>query len=345
MSKQLVLVTGVTGFIAGQIFQQLLAAGYRVRGTARGSKFQRLNSLNIPDAEFVEVANLADGDLTEALKGVDVVMHTAAPLPGQQSAEDLLKSAVDGTLNIVKQANKAGIKKIVVTETFGNTLHPSLAPGFAGINITDSEWGATSKEDFLKNADNAFYAYFAAKNLAERALWEYAVQNPHLDIATILPGFVFGPWSDLLPKPTSTKEFGTNYFPYIVFNGGIPPVAPPFVVDVRDVALAHVRALGLDPVASGTAPSEKRFLVNGGNLTWREAAEHISKVRPEKAKPAPLDSFPELPGVVSTLDTTRAKEVLKITEFIDPKQTIVDVADDIFALLEQLEKEGVDSTA
>ena len=47
-------------------------------------------------------------------------MHVAAPLPGKADAEGSIKTAVEGTLNVVRQAEKAGITKIVVTSTFGN---------------------------------------------------------------------------------------------------------------------------------------------------------------------------------------------------------------------------------
>jgi nucleoside-diphosphate-sugar epimerase len=47
-------------------------------------------------------------------------MHVAAPLPGKADAAGSIKTAVEGTLNVVRQAEKAGITKIVVTSTFGN---------------------------------------------------------------------------------------------------------------------------------------------------------------------------------------------------------------------------------
>ncbi|PPQ75147.1 hypothetical protein CVT24_010104 [Panaeolus cyanescens] len=340
---QLVLVTGITGFIAGHIFDQLLEAGYRVRGTARASKLPRLTALNIPNAEFVHVEDLAKDDMTGILQDVDVVIHTAAPLPGHQSPEDTLKTAHDGTLNIVKQAHQAGITKIIVTETFGNAMDPSLVPGFAGITIKDSDWGTVTKEDFLKNVANPFYTYFAAKNLAEQALWAY-VDNVNksegggggLDVTTLLPGFVFGPYSKLLPKPTSAKELGTNLYPYMVMTGRVPPgPAPPFVVDVRDVARAHVRAISLPPASSST--TRKRFLLNGGNYTWLQTAQDLATrtdlLHSRKVQIADFDEFPKMPGVVSVLDTQGAREVLGM-EFVEPRRTMRDVVDELVGLVE-----------
>jgi len=68
------------------------------------------------------------------------------------------QTAIEGTLNVVRQAEKAGITKIVVTGTFGNTIDrksfhdrisnereltrlvykASMGPAFAGITVGDS---------------------------------------------------------------------------------------------------------------------------------------------------------------------------------------------------------------
>lgn len=326
MSGKLVLVTGVTGFIAGHVAEQLLQLGYRVRGTARNQRFAALGSVSHPSLEFVEVNDLAKDDLTNALHGVEIVIHVAAPLPGKASVDETIETAIEGTLNVVRYAEKAGVKKIVVTGTFGNTLDPSMAPAFGGISFGDFDWGKTSKEEIYAKND-PFYTYFAAKLLAEKALWEFAKTKPHLDITSILPGFVFGPWAKLFPLPSSQKDFGTNSFPFMILNGMYPPTTPPWVVDVRDVAKAHVLALGLPPMDVGT----KRFLVNAGNFTWAEGVEHLAKSHPGLIK-GPLKGTAGLPGPASKLDTSRAKTVLGLKEFIDPKKMVDDVVDDLIEL-------------
>jgi len=333
MAGKLILVTGVTGFVAAHVAEQALEKGYRVRGTARGAKLARLQSLKIPNLEFVEVNDLASGDLSEALKGVDIVMHVAAPLPGAASIESTVSTAVDGPLHLVKQAEKAGIEQIIITSTFGNTMDPSLVPGFSGKSINDSEWGTTSKELIFEKAEDIYYTYFAAKNLGERAIWDYAREHPKVDITTILPGFIFGPWSKILPPPASAKELGTNTFPYLIVTGNYPPQGPPFIVDVRDVAKAHILAIDL-PRSKNIG--SKRYLINSGNLTWKEAAEHLQKVRPQ-GKYASLDGYKDLPGPAATLDTTRAQKELGFKSFIDPKKTMEDAADHIFELSKKWE--------
>jgi nucleoside-diphosphate-sugar epimerase len=113
----------------------------------------------------------------------------------------------------------------------------------------------------------------------------------------------------------------------MILNGMYPPITPPWVVDVRDVAKAHILALGLPHMEVGT----KRFLVNSGNFTWEEGVEHLKKSHPGLIE-GPLKGAKDLPGPASHLDTSRAKKILGLTEFIDPKKMVDDVVDDLIEL-------------
>ncbi|KAF8642480.1 hypothetical protein AX16_009481 [Volvariella volvacea WC 439] len=324
MSEKLVLVTGVTGFIAGHVVLQLLEQGYKVRGTARGSKVNGLTeTIKLPRLEFVRIDDVATGDFTEALKSVDAVVHVASPLPGHASVDDTLNTAIDGTLNVVKQAAAAGISKVVVTSSFGSVLDPSLRPGFAGLQFTDSQWGEVTRAQVLEKGEDPYYVYFASKILAERALWDYVKEHPELDIATILPGFVYGPFAKHFPFP-SPSSLGTNGYVWALMNGQKPTQPPPFFVDVRDVAQAHVLALSLPATPDLEA---KRFLVNAGNYTWKQAAQHLNKVRPD-IKTASQEEFEELPGPASELVDKRAREVLGL-KYIDFGKTVEDAVDSL----------------
>ncbi|TFK24588.1 NAD(P)-binding protein, partial [Coprinopsis marcescibilis] len=330
-------VTGITGFIAGHVAESFLKAGYRVRGTVRGAKAKILSKTVTAEClEFTQIDDVATSDFTEALKDVHAVIHVAAPLPGRTSVDDTLKvrgasqSSIDGTLNVLRQAEKLGITKFVVTSTFGACLDASLKPGFAGLTFTEKDWASASREDIIAQAENPYYVYFAAKALAEKAVWDFAKEYPKIRVSTVLPGFVFGPYADILPPPASKGELGTNGFPFGLINGNIPPVSPPWVVDVRDVAKAHLLAFEL-PGEPGNV-EEQRFLVNAGNYTWKEAAAHLKQVLPQEiaAKVTDPETIPDLPGVPSTLDNTKAKAQLGI-EFIAPEKTIEDA---VLSLLE-----------
>ncbi|KAG6914692.1 hypothetical protein DXG01_015877 [Tephrocybe rancida] len=327
MSGKLVLVTGITGFIAGQVANAYLAAGYRVRGTTRGEKAKLLNdTIKVEGLEFVRVDDIAVSDLTEALKGVYAVIHVASPLPGRTGVQDTLDSAITGTKNILEATVKAGIEKLVITSSFGALLDPSLVPGFHGLTFTHKDWGVVSREEAEKKAEDPYYVYFASKVLAEKAIWDFAKKHPQLDIATVLPGFVYGPYADHFPLPTAS-QLGTNGMIYGLVSGGTVSPIPPFVVDVRDVAKAHVLALNVPRKPLG----EKRYIANGGNLNWKEAIAHLNKVRPTITT-ATVDAFAALPGPASTLDNTYTTEELKFGAWIKPEDTIVAAADALVAL-------------
>ena len=51
------------------------------------------------------------------------------------------------------------------------------------------DWGKTSKEEIYAKND-PFYTYFAAKLLAEKALWEFAKTKPSLDITSSTKRFI-----------------------------------------------------------------------------------------------------------------------------------------------------------
>ncbi|KAF8224775.1 NAD(P)-binding protein, partial [Tricholoma matsutake] len=310
-------VTGVTGFIAGHVVDQLLTAGYRVRGTARGAKAKKLTeTVKRPGLEFSQVDDLIDGDLTEALKGmaagVSAIIHVASPTPGRASVQHTLNSAKEGTLHILREALKAGIERVVVTSTIGTFLARTHA----------------SEEEAKEPGRSPFYVYLSSKYLAERALWEFVKAHPQLDVVTILPSYTFGPYAETYPRPITKENLGTNEVVYGIMKG--PQIqATPFVVHVHDAAKAHVLALDL-PRNPGAL--ERRYIVNGGNITWREAIDHLKITHPELNTP-PSSEYPDIPGPPSVIDASGTITDLKFGKFIDVKQTI----DDAVVALQEVE--------
>jgi len=102
---------------------------------------------------------------------------------------------------------------------------------------------------------------------------------------------------------------------------------PPCIVDVRDVAKAHLLAMDL-PYSPGVL--SRRYLVNSGEISWRDSIEHIRKNHPE-LKLLPASQYTDFLLYVDTSDTIRD---LKFGKFIEPKQ----VLDDAVAVLQEVEK-------
>ena len=52
-----------------------------------------------------------------------------------------------------------------------------------GLTLCSTDWGKAPEEDFAKNEGDAMWNYVATKIVAERAAWDFAKENPKLDLA------------------------------------------------------------------------------------------------------------------------------------------------------------------
>ncbi|KAM5541055.1 hypothetical protein V8D89_005366 [Ganoderma adspersum] len=333
-NSNVILVTGASGFIGSHVIVQLLDAGYHVKGTARGAKLDLLREhfKSNPKFEAVQIDDIVSGDFTAALKDVGAVIHLASPLAGRETPEAGLNSALEGTLNVLRQSVKAGVHKVVLTSSWATTLDPSLAATFAGVTFTEKDWGNTSREDVLAADRNPLYVYCGTKTLAEQAAWKLAEEHPELDLATINPPFVYGaPVAGL--SPGGLAALGSNALIYQLIAGepgrALPLQLPPYYCNVRDVARAHVLALNLPKLALGTDVRDKRFIVAGpGAILWADAVKTLTAQRPALKDRLPtLENAPPLPGPLSKVDTTRAKEVLGVKEYVGQDETLLETVD------------------
>ncbi|MEJ5197905.1 MAG: NAD(P)-dependent oxidoreductase [Anaerolineae bacterium] len=107
-----VLITGITGFIAGHLAERLLAAGIAVRGTAR--RPAAANRLAHLGAEVV-AADLLDADaLRRVAAGCRTVVHAAAWTGGAEISEAAGRRVnVEGTANLLAAAEAAGVERFV----------------------------------------------------------------------------------------------------------------------------------------------------------------------------------------------------------------------------------------
>ncbi|OJT06428.1 hypothetical protein TRAPUB_2703 [Trametes pubescens] len=255
---ELVLISGLNGFVATDIALAFLEAGYRVRGTVR-SQAKADIWLRLPAfAPFiargqVEVVFVSDivrpGAFDDALAGVDYFLHTIAQLPdwrpgAQQDMErDILRPNIDGTVNALKSASKfRNVKKVVILGSIAAAVDLSV-PKHEKI-VDESSWNPTDYE-YGKNAPHPLFSYATSKKLAEEAAWKYVTDSkPHYALITTLPCYVFGPSNGLDPYGlnNSSQQWiaGTLFrsdWNFKTAAGG------PAYVDLRDVARAHVLAV------------------------------------------------------------------------------------------------------
>lgn len=238
-----VAVTGASGYVASHVVQQCLEAGFTVRGTVRDkSRTEKVKHLASMDVELFEADLLQDGSFAECFEGCDVVIHCASPFTYtfEDAQRDLIDPALKGTMNVLDQAVKSGIKRVVVTSSTAAVM--SQASILRPEDFVGKEW---SEEDWNNESTLTEGPYRLSKALAEHKAWEYADK---LEIATINPGFVLGPSlsqrldgeSVKLMKGLLTGEFVSTGVTGACFG----------CVDVRDVARAHVLCV-TNPQAPG----------------------------------------------------------------------------------------------
>ena len=260
MSRELVLVTGGTGFIAAHCIVQLLDAGHRVRTSVRSlaradevREMVRVGGAEPSAIEFVTADLLHDDGWPAAVDGAAFVLHVASPFPMRQpkDEDDLIVPAREGVLRVLRAARDAGVQRVVQTSSFA-AIGYGADPGRP---FTEDDWTDLSNPHLT--------AYVKSKTIAERAAWDFIERDGGgLELATVNPVPVFGPALGSALS-TSVELLRT------LLNGGAPAVPPGTTtgVDVRDVAELHVRAM-THPDAAG-----QRFLaVAGDPITFHELA-------------------------------------------------------------------------
>ncbi|OBR54719.1 SDR family oxidoreductase [Paraburkholderia tropica] len=284
MDQQHVLVTGGSGFIAGHCILQLLAEGYAVRTTIRSPDkegaarrvLEQAGMVHRDRLRFVAADLLRDDGWADAVAGIETVLHIASPVrPGPVDDEDeVIVPARDGTLRMLRAARDGGVKRVVLTSAFHAVSwgHPH-----SGHVFTESDWTILDGP--------GVDAYGKSKTLAERAAWDFvAAEGDGLELTTMLPVAVMGP---VMGHAVS----GANHIIQRLLKGEMPAVPNLFIpiVDVRDVAQAHVLAM-----THAEAAGERFLISNGPALALREIGAIIRAALGEQAKRVPTRVLPGL---------------------------------------------------
>ena len=300
MTNQRVLVTGGSGFIAGHCILHLLQQGYEVRATIRslakeGRARDALRDAGMVDDSrltFVAADLLRDEGWGDAVADVDAVLHVASPVqPGHVANEDeVIVPAREGTLRVLRAARDARVKRVVLTSAFHAVGwgHPHGDHVF-----TERDWTVVD----APGVD----AYGKSKTLAERAAWDFiAAQGGGLELVTMLPVAVMGP---VMGRDVS----GANHIVQRLLNGEVPAMPNLFfpVVDVRDVAAAHVLAITHDRAAG-----ERFLLSNGRALAFREIADILRAELGDDARRVPTRSMPDLVVRIAALFSATMRPVV-----------------------------------
>jgi dihydroflavonol-4-reductase len=322
-----ILVTGGTGYIAGELIDRLLEAGKTVHTTVRDrSRSEPRLRARWPDAgdrlRVFEADLMSDEGWAEANSGCDAVAHVASPFPlgVPKNKDELVVPAREGTLRALRFARDAGVSRFVQTSSAAAIAygHPEK-DHFDHTDWTDIGAGVPP--------------YIESKTVAERAARDWVAEHaPDMVFCSVNPVAVFGPVEndDLSTSIEMVKQMSDGSIPALP-NMGIS------VTDVRDVVKTHVLAL--------EAPDEKvrgeRFPTATRFMWMREMGEVLRRRAPELSGRVATRAMPDwvvrllapfVPamkqirselGNVRDVDGRHTEEVLGFT-FLDPEQTLED---------------------
>ena len=290
-----VLVTGGSGYIAGFLIRQLIVEGWTVRATIRSlsreGEVRRTLASDDTRLTFHAADLTADAGWAEAVAGCTHVAHVASPFPpgAVKDAQELIGPARDGTLRALRFARDAGVTRFVMTSSTAAVAYGALKPGHA---YTEADWTDATHPDA--------YPYVQSKTIAERAARDWvAAEGQGIEFCTINPSLVVG--------PILSPDFSTSVEAIRKLLAGELPGVPDLsfgVVDVRDVAELHVRAL--------TAPgmAGERFIASTAVLGMLQIARVLKERLGEQARRVPTRSLPNFLVRISALFDPVVRQVV-----------------------------------
>lgn len=281
-----VLVTGATGYVASWIVKRLLEEGVTVHAAVRNpNNPDSIRHLQGMAAGLPGTLRLFQADLLQedsyhaAMKGCEIVFHTASPfnLDVKDAQKELIEPAKTGTRNVLQTVNQVNtVKRVVLTSSvaaiYGDNADAQQVKN--GI-FTENEWNTTS------SAHNNPYSF--SKTVAEKEAWDIHGKQSRWNLVVLNPSLVLGPGINPLATSESFKiiqKMGSGKL-----KSGIPDIGIG-VVDVRDLAEAHLRA-------AYTVQAQGRHIISGHNTSLPQIAaslrpQYAHYPLPQRVLPKPL---------------------------------------------------------
>ncbi|KAJ7311769.1 hypothetical protein DFH08DRAFT_897584 [Mycena albidolilacea] len=254
------------------VVRTLLEEGFSVRGAVRSAtKGTHLVEQFAAYGDKFELAIVPDipkeGAFDEAVKNVDAIAHTASPYHFHaDDPAELLEPAIKGTISILESARRYGtaVKRVVVTSSTAAVQYDSPNPRV----FSELDWDDPAVEEVEKKgrAASNVNKYRASKTLAERAAWDFVKTHQSTlkwDLAVLNPPLVLGPIIHAVSSPAELNTSARQMYEAFT-KPGAAGTGGGCWVDVRDIALAHVRAL------QKQAAGGERIIVAAGAFKWQD---------------------------------------------------------------------------
>jgi nucleoside-diphosphate-sugar epimerase len=278
-----VLVTGGTGFLGGWCIASLLERGYEVRTTVRDLARERAVRDAIAAAGIAPGSRLtvlsadlkSDAGWEDAVAGCRYVLHVASPFPPVQpkDPDELIVPAREGALRVLRAALDAGVERVAMTSSVA-AIHPDRE---------SSEAAPYTEADWTDGDDSSRTPYVRSKTLAEQAAWQHAREaDAETRLAAINPGAIIG------PALSDDHSYSLQVVQRLLAGMPAAPRLGFTLVDVRDVADLHIRAL-TDPAGGG-----ERFIATDRFLWMPEVAAVLRHRLGDAANKVPTRVAPNL---------------------------------------------------
>lgn len=309
-----VVLTGVNGNIASHIADQLIKAGFVVRGTVR----DKTKNTWLADCfdrkygrghfELVEIPDVsASGALDEAVRGASGFIHTAMPVMRDTDPNVSVPVVIRGTINALEAAaREPRMKRFVLTSSSGASTAPKpdrvfhIDKDLWNNEAVEAAWAPPPYEGF----ERMLNVYYAGKTESERAAWKWVEEHaPGFTFNCVLPNANFGPVLD----PVHQQYHSTLGWVRAVWDGfeghqDTKSQPPQYYVNIVDDALVHVAALMYEDVKG------ERLFAFAHPYNWNDILGALRKLYPTRQF---IDDVPGLGRDLSTVSNERAEELLR----------------------------------
>lgn len=240
------LVTGASGFIGGHVAARLLAEGYQVRCLVRASSdTAHLETLGV---------ELAVGDLTDApslaaaIEGCRFVFHCGAMVSDWGTAQEIARTNVEGTRNMLEAAAQAAVERFVHVST-------TDVYGYPGASAVDERQPHSAR----------FRNWYSHTKIAAEAEVRRYERDRGVPVVILRPATVYGPGSvDVVGEMARAIRGGHM----LLVDGGRAIAGLCYIdnlVDAAVLALRHERAVG-----------EAFNVSDGHGVTWRQFTDGLA---------------------------------------------------------------------
>lgn len=257
-------ITGATGYIGRCLVRKLASRGVSITAMVRPGAAQPMDEVQSFAGDLFSPID----QLTDAMRGHDVLFHLAAAVSFAPSArEELERVNSEGTRRILDAAKAADVGRVVVVSSA------------CTIGLSASASHPLDENAPFNEALSQRNPYLASKYLAERHAMDAADRGRHVVIVN--PTTVFGPGDRTLNSGTMFQQ---------IARARVMPVPPggTNVVDVSDVCDGLI-------AAAQRGHCGRRYILGGHNAHFAELFREIARRIGRSPLFVPIGNYARLP--------------------------------------------------